>query len=72
MSHHQVLARLYGGPVAFLSVLDNYAANRKRRVVSKFSRIEIMRLSVRPIERALREPRMDPQNTVFPARPCRP
>ena len=41
-------------------------------VVSEFSRLEIMCLSVRPIERAMREPRMDPQSTVFPAQPCRP
>ena len=41
-------------------------------VVSGFSRLETMCLSVRPIERAMREPRMDPQSTVFPAQPCRP
>ena len=41
-------------------------------VVSEFSRLEIMCPSVRPIERAMREPRMDPQSTVFPAQPCRP
>ena len=29
MSHHQVLASPYGGFVALISVLDNYAANRK-------------------------------------------
>ena len=33
---------------------------------------EIMCPSVRPIERGMREPRMDPQSTVFPAQPCRP
>jgi hypothetical protein len=31
-------------------------------VVSAFSRLEIMRPSVRPIERAMRAPRMDPQS----------
>ena len=35
-------------------------------------RLEIMCPSVRPIERAMREQRMDPQSTVFPAQPCRP
>jgi hypothetical protein len=40
--------------------------------VSEFSRLEIMCPSVRPIERAMREPRMDPQSTVFPAQPYRP
>jgi hypothetical protein len=60
------------GSLALISVLDNNAANRKWRVVSEFSRLEIMCSSVRPIERAMREPRMDPQSTVFPAQPCRP
>ena len=41
-------------------------------VVSEFSRLEVTCPSVRPIERAMREPRMDPQSTVFPAQPCRP
>jgi len=41
-------------------------------VVSEFSSLEIMCPSVRPIERAMREPRMDPQSTVFPAQPCCP
>src|SRR5262249_10825711 len=40
-------------------------------VVSALSRFEIMCPSVRPIESAMREPRMDPQSTVFPAQPCR-
>jgi len=30
MSNQQVLASLYGGLVALISVLENYAANRKR------------------------------------------
>src|SRR6202035_4548189 len=34
--------------------------------------LEIMCPSVRPIERAMREPRRNPQSTVFPAQPCRP
>ena len=33
---------------------------------------EIMCPSVRPIVRAMREPRRGPQSTVFPAQPCRP
>jgi hypothetical protein len=33
-------------------------------------RIEVMGLSAQPIERATREPRMDPQSTVFPSQPC--
>jgi hypothetical protein len=41
-------------------------------VVSEFSRVEVRCPSVRPIEPAMREPRMDPQSTVFPAQPCRP
>jgi hypothetical protein len=43
----------------------------KGGVVSEFSRLEITSPCVRPIERAMREPRMDPQSTVFPAQPCR-
>ena len=35
-------------------------------VVSEFSRLEIMCPSVRPIERAMREPRMDPKVLCFP------
>ena len=37
-----------------------------------YSPLEIIRPSVRPVEHATREPRMDPQSTVFPAQPCRP
>ena len=49
------------------------AATCSDRVTSsEFSRPEITCPSVRPIERAMREPRMDPQSTVFPARPYRP
>ena len=40
--------------------------------VSEFPLLEIMCPSVRPIGRAMREPRMDPQSTVFPEQPCRP
>ena len=47
-------------------------ANPHGDVVSKFSRFEIRCPSVRPIERAMREPRMGPQSTVFPAQSCRP
>jgi len=72
MSKHQVLASLYGGLVPSISVLDKRAANRTCRCRCELPRIEIMHPSVRPIERAMREPRMDPQNTVFPAQPCRP
>ena len=55
-------------------VLDGSGAVRalRRGVVSEISRLEIMCPSVRPIERAMREPRMDPQSTVFPAQPCHP
>ena len=42
------------------------------RFVSEFSHVEIKCPSVRPIERAMRVPRMDPQSTVFRAQPCRP
>ena len=41
-------------------------------VVSEFPRFEIMCPSVRPIEPAMREARMNPQSTAFPAQPCRP
>src|ERR1700733_14808070 len=36
----------------------------------EFRRLQIMCPSVPPIERATREPRMDPQSTAFPAQPC--
>jgi len=58
--------------LTLISVLDNYVQTANGGVVSEFSRLEIMCPSVRPIERAMREPRMDPQSTVFPAQPCRP
>jgi hypothetical protein len=48
------------------------SANPHGDVVSKFLRFEIRCPSVRPIERAMREPRMGPQSTVFPAQSCRP
>ena len=40
-------------------------------VVGELSRLGTMSPSVRPIERGMREPRTDPQSTVFPVQPCR-
>ena len=60
----------WGDRVGYLSLnkftLDKY---RRSEVVSEFSRLETRCPSVRPIERALREPRMDPQSIVFLAQP---
>ena len=42
------------------------------RLGCEFSRFAIMRPCVRPIERAMRAPRMGPQSTAFPAQPYRP
>jgi hypothetical protein len=59
-----------GWSLALISTMMLQTANGG--VVSEFPPFGIMGPSVRPIERAMREPRMNPQSTVFPAQPCRP
>src|SRR5215472_8461815 len=54
------------GNKALISILANGDGVRER------SCLGIRGPSVRPIARALREPRMDPQSTGFPEQPCRP
>ena len=53
--------------VPFYVILPPLAglSSDRQGVVSEFSRFEIMCPSVRPIERAMREPRTDTQSTVF-------
>ena len=57
-----VLAIPEGAPACMLQ-------NANGGVVSGLSRLEIICPFVRPIERGMREPGMDPQSTVFPAQP---
>jgi hypothetical protein len=60
----------YGSLESLFSTITLRPANGA--VVNEFSRLEIMCRSVRPIERAMREPRMDPRSTVSPGQPFRP
>src|SRR4029077_1789857 len=50
-----------------LCSIEQHAGGTPSRRTGTAHRSEIMRPSVRPIERAMREPRRDPQSTVFPA-----
>ncbi len=62
----------YAPTFAGFFILDHSLPLSQNRPANEFPRLGIMCPSVRPIGRAMREPRMDPQSIGFLEQLCRP